>query len=108
MFPWLSLHPFPIVLPARNRASFWVCVGGLRFSWEARSPAAVFICRKKGKLVQSDKAGVVLHAPIEASQRLRALNIPWAVLAQKPQAAEQSECHLREGSLSPGEGEGSL
>lgn len=84
------------------------CARGLCFSWEAQSPAVIFICRKKSKPVQSDKAGIVLYAQTEACQRLQALNIPWAVLAQKPQAAERSECHLREDSLSPGEGEGSL
>lgn len=72
-----------------------------------QSPAVIFICRKKDKPVQSDKAGIVLRAQIEACQRLHALNIPWAVLAQNPQAVEQSECHLREDSLSLGEGEGS-
>lgn len=99
MFTWLSLHPFPIVLPALNRASFWFCVGGLCLSWEVQSPVVIFICKKKGKPVPLDKAGIVLHAQIEACQRLRALNIPWAVPARKPQAAEQSECHLREASF---------
>ena len=29
MFTWLLLHPFPIVLPAHNRASFWFCAQAL-------------------------------------------------------------------------------
>lgn len=104
VFTWLSLHSFPIVLPA----SFWFCVEGLCLPWEVQSPVVIFICRKKGKPFPLDKAGIVLHAQIEACQRLHALNIPWAVPAHKPQAAAQSECHLREPSLSPGEGEDSL
>lgn len=76
---------------------------GLCFSWEVQSPAVVFIGRKKGRPVQWDKAGIVLCAQTEACQRLRALNIPRAALARKP----QSECHLREDALSAGEGEGS-
>lgn len=63
-----------------------------------QSPAVIFICRKKGKPVQWDKAGIVLHAQTEACQRLHTLNIPWAGLAQKAQAAEQSQCHLGEDS----------
>lgn len=63
----------------------------------------VFIGRKKGRPVRRDKAGIVLWAQTGACQRLRALNIPGAALARKP----QSECHLREDALSAGEGEGS-